>query len=192
MSVGRLAIRAESSGLESGCHENVAHRRPSPMSNLFCTERLDLELKAVPEAAYYASLQQHYKPVRMLGWVVVWLIAGAGVFAGLNTMYGAVVGRIRELSALQAMGFRRRAITLSLIEEAVLLAVGGSLIASFLAFAVINGTAVRFTMGAFVLRVDSLAVAIGCGTGLSLGMLGAVPPAIKALRLPIAQGIKAV
>ena len=159
---------------------------------MFCTERLDLELKAVPEAAYYASLQQHYNPVRMLGWVVVWLIAGAGVFAGLNTMYGAVVGRIRELSSLQAMGFRRRAITLSLIQEAVLLAIGGSLIASLLALLLINGTAVRFTMGAFVLRVDSLGVLIGCGTGLLLGTLGAVPPAIKAMRLPIAQGIKAV
>ena len=159
---------------------------------LFCSERLDLELKAVPEAEFYASLQQHYKPVRMLGWLVVWLIAGAGVFAGLNTMYGAVVGRIRELSTLQAMGFRRRAITLSLIQEAVLLAVGGSLIASVLAFSLINGTAVRFTMGAFALRVDSVAIVVGCGTGLLLGLLGAIPPAMKAMRLAIVQGIKAV
>jgi len=159
---------------------------------LFCSERLDLELKAVPEAQFYASLQQHYKPVRMLGWLVVWLIAGAGVFAGLNTMYGAVVGRIRELSTLQAMGFRRRAITLSLIQEAVLLAVGGSLIASVLAFSLINGTAVRFTMGAFALRVDSVAIVVGCGTGLLLGLLGAIPPAMKAMRLAIVQGIKAV
>ena len=159
---------------------------------LFCSERLDLELKAVPEAAYYASLQQHYKPVRMLGWAVVWLIAGAGVFAGLNTMYGAVVGRIRELATLQAMGYRRRSITMSLIQEATLLAVGGSLIASFLAFSIINGTAVRFTMGAFVLRVDSVAIIVGCGTGLLLGLLGAIPPAMKAMRLAIVEGIKAV
>lgn len=160
--------------------------------DLFCAERLDLELKAVPEAAYYASLQQHYKPVRMLGWLVVWLIAGAGVFAGLNTMYGAVVGRIRELSTLQAMGFRRRAITLSLIQEAVLLSVAGSLIAAALAFVLVNGTAVRFTMGAFCLRVDSVGILIGCGTGLLLGLLGALPPAIKAMRVNVVDGIKAV
>ncbi|QDU93798.1 ABC transporter permease [Lignipirellula cremea] len=159
---------------------------------LFCSERIDLELKAVPESVFYASLQQHYKPVRMLGWLVVWLIAGAGVFAGLNTMYGAVVGRIRELATLRAIGFRRRAITLSLIQEAVLLAVGGSLIASVLAFALINGTAVRFTMGAFVLRVDSVAIVVGCGTGLLLGLLGAIPPAMKAMRLAIVEGIKSV
>jgi len=160
---------------------------------MFCEERKsDLELKAVPEAAYYAALQKHYKPVRMLGWIVVWLIAGAGVLAGLNTMYGAVVGRTRELSSLQTIGFRRNAITLSLIQEAVLLAVGGSLIASALAFLLVNGAAVRFTMGAFTLHVDSVGVAIGCGVGLLLGVLGAIPPAIKAMRLPIAEGIKAV
>lgn len=159
---------------------------------MFCSERLDLELKAVPEAQYYASLQQHYKPVRLLGWVVVWLIAGAGVFAGLNTMYGAVVGRVRELSTLQAMGYRRRAITMSLIQEAVLLSVGGSMIAALVAFLLVNGTAVRFTMGAFALRVDSLAVVIGCGTGLTLGLLGAIPPAFKAMRVTVVEGIKAV
>ena len=158
---------------------------------MFCSERIDLELKAVPEAGYYASLQKHYKPVRMLGWIVVWLIAGAGIFAGLNTMYGAVVGRVRELSTLQAMGYRRKAITISLIQEATLLSIGGALIASVLAFALINDTAVRFTMGAFALKVDSVAVVIGCGTGLVLGLVGALPPAVKAMRLPIAEGVKA-
>ena len=158
---------------------------------LFCSERIDLELKAMPEAAYYASLQKHYRPVRMLGWMMVWLIAGAGVFAGLNTMYGAVVGRVRELSTLQAMGYRRWAIVLSLIQEATLLSVVAAILASGLAFVAINGTAVRFTMGAFALKVDSLAVVLGCGTGLALGLVGSLPPAVKAMRMPIANGVKA-
>jgi putative ABC transport system permease protein len=33
---------------------------------------------------------------------------------------------------------------------------------------------------------------IGCGVGLMLGVLGAIPPAIKALRLPVAQSLKAI
>ncbi|QGJ69411.1 Acidobacterial duplicated orphan permease [Planctomycetales bacterium 10988] len=159
---------------------------------MFCSERLDLELRAIGETAYYDSLQAYYRPVRMLGWLVVCLVAGAGVFAGLNTMYGAVVGRIRELSSLQAMGFRRRAITLSLIQEALLLAIGGSLLAAVFAFWLINGLAVRFTMGSFTLRVDSVAVLVACGTGFLLGFLGAIPPAIKAMRVSVVQGIKAV
>jgi putative ABC transport system permease protein len=158
----------------------------------FCKERIDLELQATAEADYYASLQRHYGPVRALAWIVVLLVAGAGVFAGLNTMYGAVVGRVRELATLQTLGFVRRAIALSLIQEATLLAAAGSLVAAVFALGVVNGMAVRFTMSAFPLRIDSVAVAVGCGSGLLLGLVGAIPPAVRAMRLPIAEGLKAV
>jgi len=160
--------------------------------DLFCKERYDLELQAVSETTYYAALQKHYEPVRMLGWVVVLLVAGAGVFAGLNTMYGAVVGRVRELSTLQAVGFRRRSIAIGLIQEATLLSMTASLVAAAIALLLVNGTAVRFTMGAFSLRVDSVAILVGCGTGLLLGLLGAIPPAIKAMRYPVVEGLKAI
>jgi ABC-type lipoprotein release transport system permease subunit len=158
----------------------------------FCRERLDLEMQATPETAYYESLAKHYRPVRMLAWLVVGLVAGAGVFAGLNTMYGAVVGRVRELAALQTLGFTRRAVALSLVQEGVLLAAAAALLAAAVALGAINGRAVRFTMGAFALRVDSVAVLIGCGVGLAVGALGSVPPALRALRMPIAEGLKAV
>lgn len=159
---------------------------------MFCKERPDLELQAVSETAYYAALQKHYQPVRMLGWVIVLLVAGAGVFAGLNTMYGAVVGRVRELSTLQAVGFRRRSIAISLIQEATLLSMTASVLAATVALFVVNGAAVRFTMGAFALRIDSLAILIGCGTGLLLGLIGAIPPALKAMRYPVVEGLKAI
>jgi ABC-type antimicrobial peptide transport system permease subunit len=160
--------------------------------DLFCKERIDLELKAVSETGYYADLQKHYKPVRMLGWVVVCLVAGSGVFAGLNTMYGAVVGRVRELATLQAVGFRRRAILLTLVQEATLLSCFGAIIACVLGLLFVNGTAVRFTMGAFVLRVDGVGIAIACMTAIILGVVGAIPPAAKAMRLPVAEAIKAI
>ena len=154
--------------------------------------RLDLEMAATPEAAYYASLQRHYRPVRVLAWLMVGLIAGSGVFAGLNTMYGAVVGRVREIATLQTLGFVRRAIALSLIQEGVLLAATASLLAAFLALSLLNGLAIRFTMGAFVLRIDSFALALGCGTGLLLGVVGALPPALRAMRMPVAESLKAI
>lgn len=159
---------------------------------LFCKERTDLELRAFRETDYYASLQQHYKPVRLLAWFVVILVSGAGVFAGLNMMYGAVAGRIREIATLQAIGYRRRAILLSIVQEGVLLAAAGSLLSGAIALTLLNGMAVRFTMGAFTLRIDSVAILIGCGVGLLLGVLGALPPAIKALRAEVATSLKAV
>ncbi|APZ93574.1 ABC transporter permease [Fuerstiella marisgermanici] len=160
--------------------------------SLFCKERTDLELRALRETDYYATLQQHYKPVRVLAWFVVVLVSGAGIFAGLNMMYGAVAGRIREIATLQAIGYRRRAILLSLVQEGVLLAAAASLLSGLIALTMLNGMAVRFTMGAFTLEIDSVAVLIGCGVGLLLGVLGAVPPAVKAHRESVAVSLKAV
>jgi len=160
--------------------------------DLFCKERLDLELQTIQETAYYASLQKDYGPVRSLAWLVVLLLAGAGIFAGMNTMYGSVVGRTAELATLQTIGFVRRAVVVSLIQEGLLLSAAASLLAAVLALVFINGVAVRFTMGAFALRVDSMAILIGCGVSLLLGFLGALYPAVRALRMPIVDGLKAV
>ena len=170
----------------------LAPGSPSAEIELFCKERTDLELRALSETDYYQALQQHYRPVRVLAWVVVLLVSGAGVFAGLNMMYGAVAGRVREIATLQAMGFRRRAIVLSILQEGALLAAAASLIAGAIALLLLNGLAVRFTMGAFALRIDSMAILIGCGAGLMLGVLGALPPAFKALRSEVATSLKAV
>ena len=160
--------------------------------DLFCKERLDLELQTMQETQYYDSLQKDYGPVRWLAWLVVSLVSAAGIFAALNTMYGSVVGRITELSTLQTIGFVRRAVIVSLLQEGLLLAATASLLAAWIALVFVNGAAVRFTMGAFVLRIDNMAILIGCGVGLSLGFLGTIPPAIRALRMPIVDGLKTV
>ena len=159
---------------------------------LFCKERTDLELRAIPEQEYYASLQQHYQPVKYLAWLVVFLVTASGVFAGLNMMYGAVAGRVRELATLQAIGFRRSALLASLVQEGIVLSSASSLIAATCATWFLDGLAVRFTMGAFDLQIDSIAILTGFGVGLSLGVLGALPPALKALRMPVAVSLKAV
>ena len=160
--------------------------------DIFCKQRLDLELQTMPETEYYAGLQRDYEPIRWLAWLVVLLVSGAGVFAGLNTMYGSVVGRIPEFSMLRTIGFVRRAIVLSLIQEAVILGLAASLCASLIALTLVNGAAVRFTMGAFQLQIDSVSILIGCGVGFLLGLIGAIPPAIRALRLPIVDGLRSV
>ena len=48
------------------------------------------------------------------------------------------------------------------------------------------------TMGAFTLRVDSVAILVACGAGLALGIVGAIPPAVRAMKLPVAESLKAV
>lgn len=159
---------------------------------IFCKERIDLELQAVAETSYFESLQRFYQPVRILAWTIVVLVAGSGIFACLTTMHGAVSGRVRELATLQAIGFRRRAILVSLVQESTVLAAAASLLAGCAALLAINGLAVRFTMGAFTLRIDGVAVIVGCGVGLLLGLFGAIPAAVRALRLPVVGSLKAI
>lgn len=158
----------------------------------FCKERLDLELQATPETRYYESLERHYRPVRLLAWLIVVIIACAGVFTGMNLMYGAVAGRARELATLQTIGFVRRAIALSLLQEGVLLAALAALLAGGVGVFVLQGAAVRFTMGAFTLNLDGTTLLIGFGAGLAIGVLGAIPPAVRAMRLPVGDGLKAI
>ena len=73
-----------------------------------------------------------------------------------------------------------------------LLAAAATLLAAAIALPLVNGMAVRFTMGAFALRIDALALLVGCAVGLGLGLVGAIPPAVRALRLEIVESLKAI
>ncbi len=159
---------------------------------LFCKQRADLELVAIQETEYFQSLQKFYLPLRILAWLVVGLVALSGAFAGLNMMFAAVAGRIRELAALQAIGFRQRAIFLSLVQEGFLLSMSASVIAAFLAVFLLNGLAVRFTMGAFQLRIDSDTLLLGSLVGIGVGVLGTIPPMIRSMSSSVSENLKAL
>lgn len=167
---------------------------PAGMADLaeFCKERLDLEWQATPEMVYYASLQRHYAPIRMVAWLIVVLLSGAGILGGLGAMYSAVIGRVRELAMLQTLGFSRRAIALSIVQEGTMLATAGALAAMTLSLLLLNGVAVRFSMGAFTLAVDEYAMGAGLLIGLVIGLIGSAPPAWQAMRLPVGEALKAI
>lgn len=158
----------------------------------FTHTRVDLELAATPEPAYYARLSSFFAPIRAVAWITAALIGLGGLLGGLNTMYAAFASRVRELGALQALGFRRSAIMASLIQESVLATAAGALIACAAGLLILDGVAVRFSMGVFGLRVDAPVLLIGLAAGLGLGLLGAIPPAWRCLRLPIPVALKAV
>jgi ABC-type antimicrobial peptide transport system permease subunit len=159
----------------------------------FCGFRhRDLELMASAEVDYYGSLSKHFRPMQALAWLMVVLISSAGACGAINTMYAAVAGRVREFGALQAIGFGRTAIAMSLVQESILLAALATLAATGLAIASLQGAAVRFSMGAFSMQIDQQVLLFGCGAGVGLGLIGAVPPGYRAFRLGIAEALKAV
>jgi putative ABC transport system permease protein len=157
----------------------------------FSRQRLDLELVALRETDYYAGLGAFYRPIEAMVWVTAMLIATGGLLGGLNTMYAAFAARVRELGSLQAIGYPRHALVISLAQESVLATAAGALIAAAIGKLLLDGIAVRFSMGAFALSFDSTVLVFGLAAGFLLGAIGALPPAWRCLRLPIAEALKA-
>lgn len=158
--------------------------------DVFCKSRLDLELVALRESDYYASLHDFYGPIRAMVWATAVLIGLGGLLGGLNTQYAAFAARIREMATLQALGFSRRAIVLSLVQESLVAAAASALVAAVIGLALLDGIAVRFSMGAFGMLIDGPVLAAGLGAGILLGVLGALPPAWRCLRLPIPEALR--
>lgn len=159
--------------------------------DLFVKSRVDLELAAIMETEYYDQLSAFYQPVKMMVWITALLIGAGGLLGGLNTMYAAFASRIREVGALQSLGYSRRAIVISFLQESLLATATGAVIGSLICLIVLDGISIRFSMGAFGLLVDAPTVGFGLAAGLVLGLVGVVPPALRCLRLPIAEALKA-
>ena len=157
-------------------------------AELFTKQRLDLELVAMRESDYYAKLARFYGPIRGMTWLTAGMIAAGAIFGGLNMLYAAFASRIRELATLQAVGFTRRAILVSLIQESLLATLAGTLLAAFFALAFLEGVNVPFSIGTFQLVLSLPVILLGLGAGLILGSFGALPPALRCLgaTLPVA------
>jgi putative ABC transport system permease protein len=158
----------------------------------FTKTRVDLELAAMSEGQYYARLSDFFAPIRAVAWVTAGLIGLGGLLGGLNTMFAAFASRVRELGMLRSLGFRRGALVTSLVQEATVAAAAGALLACAAGVLLLDGVAVRFSMGAFGLVVDAPVIALGMGAGLAMGLLGALPPAWRCMRLPIPVALKSV
>lgn len=159
-------------------------------AELFAQQRLDLELVALRESDYYAALSSFFKPLRVMTWITAGLIAAGAVFGGFNTLYAAFASRIRELATLQAIGYGRGAIFLSLVQESLIACLAGTLLASVTAIFLLDGRTIPFSIGAFTVSISPQVALTGLATGCLLGILGAIPPAIRCLRPPLPKALR--
>lgn len=158
--------------------------------DIFVKSRVDLELAAIPEAEYYAQLSAFYQPVKMMVWITAILIGAGGLLGGLNTMYAAFASRVREVGTLQSLGYPRRAIVINFLQESLLATAAGAVIGALISLLLLDGVSIRFSMGAFGLFVDAPTIGFGIAAGLLLGLIGSIPPALRCLRLPVAEALK--
>jgi ABC-type lipoprotein release transport system permease subunit len=165
---------------------------PSGFSDVehFARRRLDLELLYMTSASYYGELAAYFDPIRRLAWAMACMIGAASLITGANTLNAAVQERGRELATLRALGYRGAALVWSLAQESLVLAAAGGLVGLLLARLLVSGGSVRLAMSAFALRVDPVAVVVGLAGALVLGLLGAIPAALRAARIPVAVALK--
>jgi putative ABC transport system permease protein len=142
------------------------------------------------ESDYYARVTEFFAPIRALVLVTALFISVGGVLGGVHAMYSAFASRVREAATLQAIGFPRAAIAVSLVIESTVACVVGALIACTAALLLLDGFAIRFSMGSFGLSVDSAAVLAGLAAGTLLGLLGALPAILRCLSTPIPTALR--
>ncbi len=158
------------------------HAEDYTEADLFAKQRLDLELSALRESDYYDRLSAFFKPLRVMTWITAGLIAAGALFGGVNTLYAAFASRVREMATLQAIGFGRISLLFSLVQESTMASLTGALLASVVAVGLLDGRTVPFSIGAFTVQIGPEVAITGILTGLFLGVLGAIPPAIRCLK----------
>jgi putative ABC transport system permease protein len=119
------------------------------------------------------------------------IMAIGALFGALNTMYAAVAARGREIATLRAIGFNALPVAISVMSEAMLLALSGALIGSAVAWALFNGAQKAFFNDVFNLTVTPGLIGLGVVWALAVALLGALLPSIRAARLPIVNALRA-
>ena len=158
----------------------------------FAATRLDLELVAIPEPAYYAKLASFYGPIKLMAWITALLVTAAAIMGGMTTLYAAIVTRIRELATLQAIGFRHWMIVLSVIQEGILAVGLGVLAALALALGLFDGLELALASGAFALHISPGILLLGLLSGLALALIGCAAPLWRCLVPPLATTLRGV
>jgi putative ABC transport system permease protein len=166
--------------------------------------KLKAALAADPRLTVDVQLEQDYfsgqtrdfrRTIGVLAGVVTIIMALGAIFAALNSMYAAVAARGKEIATLRAIGFGGLPVLVSVMIEALLLALVGGLIGAALAYAMFNNMAVstlgqNFTQVVFNFKVTPELVVRGLFISIVIGMIGGLLPAIRAARLPVTTGLR--
>jgi putative ABC transport system permease protein len=150
------------------------------------------------EPEYYARQARVLSTlIRVLGYTVAAFMAVGALFGALNCMYSAIASRQLEIATLRAIGFGGLPVVVSVMIEALALALAGGAVGGALAYAYCDGASLStlnfstFSQVAFAFRVTPALLLQGLGWALLIGAAGGLPPAIRAARLPVAQALRA-
>ncbi len=164
-------------------------------ASLTADPRLKVDVQREPD--YYAAQSRDLsKAINIVGNSVAIIMAIGAMFGALNSMYSAVSARQLEIATLRAIGFGGLPVLLSVMIEAVALALLGGMLGAAAAWSVFNGHTVATLGGAFSqvvfkLTVTPMLIVTGIVWASTIGLLGGLFPALRAARLPVATALRA-
>jgi putative ABC transport system permease protein len=134
--------------------------------------------------------------IRVIGGGIAILMGLGALFGALNTMFGAVAARTREIATLRALGFGASPVVFSVLVESLVLALIGGAVGAAAAYFAFNGlqTATMnfqtFSQVAFSFVVSPQLLVLAVIVAAFIGLVGGIFPAVRAARIPIAAGLR--
>jgi len=157
-----------------------------------------LSINALREPEYYARQARVLSTlIDVLGYTVAAFMAVGAAFGALNCMYSAIASRQVEIATLRAIGFGGGPVAVSVMIEALLLALLGGAAGGILAYAYCDGVSLStlnfntFSQVAFDFRVTGGLVGRGLAGAVLIGAVGGLLPAMRAARLPVTAALRA-
>ena len=156
-----------------------------------------LRADLVTERDFYARQSQAQTGMVESFAYLIGAIMGLGaVVAAINTMYSSVSARSVEIGTLRSLGFSNIPIVVSVMAEALLLALVGGLLGGVVVYLLYDGfTSSTLSVGSmtqvgFEFSVTPRLLLIGLSSALSLGAIGGLLPALRAARLPVIAALR--
>jgi ABC-type lipoprotein release transport system permease subunit len=153
-------------------------------------------LEIVPEIDYWEARSRRFaRFVGLLGGSVALIFAGGAILGAMITMYAQVSSRTREIGTLRAIGFKQRAVLVSLVTESVLLALlaagvalGAAALAQRFRFSTMNWQTHSEVTFAFELTPTIVLASLAFAA--VIGHAGGLLPAWRAARVPLVTAFR--
>jgi putative ABC transport system permease protein len=156
-----------------------------------------LSINVLREPEYYAKQAGVLsRLISVLGYTVAAFMAIGATFGALNCMYSAIASRQVEIATLRAIGFGGAPVVVSVLIEALALALLGGAVGGALAYVYCDGATLStlnfstFSQVAFDFRVTPALLGHGLLWALLIGLAGGLLPAIRAARLPVTVALR--
>jgi len=156
-----------------------------------------LNIRILEEKVFFAEQGQNLtRLIRWIGIPVALVMSLGAAVAALNTMYGAIAGRSKEIATQKAIGFSAFAIFSAVISEALLLALSGASIGIIPLYLLFDGwtastqNAGNLSQMMFNFEINSSLISQTILLSLIIGLVGGLFPAIKAIRLPVTIALR--